>query len=150
MTQPAVTVRRETTLAEVATTMTERRLGCVPVVDKHGKLCGIITQTDFSADEHGVPFSTEAVLQIFSRADTPEATERAREQARAMTAIAAMTTEVITAVEDTPVEEIARQMLRYDIDHIPVVRDGVPVGMVARHDFLRMIAAEAKCQESIH
>ena len=35
-------------------------------------------------------------------------------------------------------------MLRYDIDHIPVVREGVPVGIVARHDFLRMIAGEAK------
>ena len=34
-------------------------------------------------------------------------------------------------------------MLRYDIDHIPVLRDGVPVGLVSRHDFLRMIAEES-------
>jgi len=45
--------------------------------------------------------------------------------------------EVITATEDTPLQEVANQMLRYDIDHVPVVRDGVPVGMVSRHDFLR-------------
>ena len=51
-----------------------------------------------------------------------------------------MITSVITAAEDTPVEEVVRQMLRCDIDHIPVVRDGVPIGIVARHDFLRMIA----------
>jgi CBS domain-containing protein len=55
-----------------------------------------------------------------------------------------MRTEVITGDEETPVEEMARRMLRYDIDHLPVVREGVPVGIVARHDFLRMIAGEAK------
>ena len=51
-----------------------------------------------------------------------------------------MITEVISASEDTPIAEIAREMLRYDIDHVPVVREGLPIGMVARHDFLRMIA----------
>jgi CBS domain-containing protein len=34
-------------------------------------------------------------------------------------------------------------MLRYDIDHIPVVREGVPVGIVSRHDLLRMIVRQA-------
>lgn len=27
----------------------------------------------------------------------------------------------------------------YDINRIPVVRDGVPVGIVARHDLLKMM-----------
>jgi hypothetical protein len=48
------------------------------------------------------------------------------------------------AAEETPLEEIARLMLRYDIGHIPVVRNRVPVGIVARHDFLRILAEEAK------
>jgi CBS domain-containing protein len=30
-------------------------------------------------------------------------------------------------------------MLAYQVHHIPVVRDGVPVGMVARHDLLLMM-----------
>ena len=55
-----------------------------------------------------------------------------------------MVTEVITSTEETPLEEIARLMLRYDVNHIPVLRDGTPVGIVARHDFLRLIAAEEK------
>ncbi len=55
-----------------------------------------------------------------------------------------MVTDVITGTEETPLEELARLMLRYDIDHIPVVRDGVPVGMIGRHDFLRLIAEPAK------
>lgn len=55
-----------------------------------------------------------------------------------------MVEEVITSDEHTPIEELARHMLRYEIDHITVVGDGMPVGIVARHDFLRMIAGEAK------
>jgi CBS domain-containing protein len=37
MTQPLVTVRSDTSPAEVAKTMVECRDGCVPVVDGHGR-----------------------------------------------------------------------------------------------------------------
>ena len=49
---------------------------------------------------------------------------------------------MITAAEDTPAEEVASQMLHYDIEHLPVLRDGVPVGLVSCHDFLRMIVGD--------
>jgi CBS domain-containing protein len=144
MTQPVVTVRTDTSLVEVAKTMVECRVGCVPVVDESSQLHGIITQTDFAANERGVPFSMEAVLQKFSRPLTGKETEKVRQDARKTKAKEIMITEVITATEETPVEEMARAMLRYDIDHIPVVRDGMPIGLVARHDFLRMIAGGTK------
>jgi CBS domain-containing protein len=85
----------------------------------------------------------EAVLQIFSRSLSPEAIEQVRERAVRSSAKDMMTTELITAEADTPIEVMARQMLRYDIDHILVVSDQVPLGIVARRDFLRMIAGEA-------
>ena len=140
MTQPVVTVRTDASLAEVAKTMVECRVGCVPVVDECSQLRGIMTQTDFAANEHGVPFSMEAVLQMFSQPLSGKETEKVRQDARRTRAKEVMITEVITAIEGTPVEELAREMLRYDIDHIPVVREGMPIGMVSRHDFLRMIA----------
>ena len=55
-----------------------------------------------------------------------------------------MVTEVTLATEETPLEEIARLMLRYDVNHIPVVHDGAPVGIIGRHDFLRLIADQAE------
>jgi CBS domain-containing protein len=144
MTQPVVTVRTDATLAEVAKTLVECRIGCVRVVDGDSQLRGIITQTDFAANERGVPFSMEAVLQMFSRPLTGGETEKVREDARKTKAREIMITEVITATEETPVEELARAMLRYDIDHIPIVREGMPIGLVARHDFLRMLAGCAR------
>ena len=59
MTQPVVSIHRKTPLSEIARTMVDRRIGCVPVVDELGKLRGIVTLTDFAAKEHGVPFSIE-------------------------------------------------------------------------------------------
>ncbi|MDR3639036.1 MAG: CBS domain-containing protein [Isosphaeraceae bacterium] len=139
MTQPVLTVRPETSLADVARTLVENRIGCLPVVNEAGKMCGIVTETDFAAKERGVPFSLLVLPQVFSPAMPPEAVERVRQEAGTTLAREIMISEVITAAEDTPVEEMARQMLRYDIDHIPVLRDGAPVGIVSRHDFLRMI-----------
>jgi len=140
LTCPVITVGRETCVAEIARAMVDHRVGYVEVVDSEGKLCGIVTQSDFGGEQHGVPYSMELVLDIVSGASPPERIDDLRRQARDTTAEQIMATEVITAVEDTPVEEIARNMLRYDIDHIPIIRDGVPVGLVARHDFLRMLA----------
>jgi CBS domain-containing protein len=137
---PAVTVGPKTSVAEVARIMAEQRVGCVLVVDRDRKLCGIVTQTDFGGDQHGAPFSMELLLQMFSRSMPSSEFEKLRKDAQARTVEDIMVTEVFSGREDTPAEELARLMLRYDIEHIPILRDGVPVGIVARHDFLRMIA----------
>jgi CBS domain-containing protein len=144
MTQPVVTVRQQACLADVARIMVDHSVGCVPVVDGKGKLCGIITQSDFDDNQKGAPYSIEGLLQMFAQVSPSETVDRARKEARAKTANEIMHTEVFTGAEDTPVQELARRMLRYDIDHIPVVRDGVPVGMLARHDFLRLVATEVQ------
>ncbi len=144
MTQPVVSVRADASLAEIAETMVKCRVGCVPVVDEESQLRGIVTLTDFAANENGMPFSMEAVLELYTRPVSVEEVNRVRADARKTRAKEIMITEVITATEETPVEDLAGAMLRYDIDHIPVVRDGMPIGMVSRHDFLRMIAGGAK------
>jgi len=143
MRKPVVTVRRETSLAEIARIMLSQGIGCVPVVDDDGKLRGIVTESDFSARERGMPFSLLILPPLFGDSMPREVVEQIRREAETTAAKEIMITALITAVEDTPAEEVARQMLRHDIDHIPVVRDGVPVGIVSRHDFLRMIVGEA-------
>jgi len=142
MVQPVVTVETETNLAEVARVMLSRRVGCVPVVNGDGKLRGIVTETDFAAKERGVPFSMLTLPLVFSESMPQEAVAHMHQEARTTAAKEIMITEVITASEDSPVDSVARKMLRYGIDHVPIVRDGVPVGMISRHDFLRMIVGE--------
>jgi len=46
MSSPALTVESETTVMEIATLFTEKKINRVPVVGKDGKLIGIVSRTD--------------------------------------------------------------------------------------------------------
>jgi CBS domain-containing protein len=142
MSQPVITVRENTTLEEVARTMLSHHFGCVPVVDKQGKISGIITESDFAAKEKGFPFSTFRAPRVLGQWLSREGVERIYEAARQMTASEIMHSQVVTVTEEQAMDEVVELMLHHDINRIPVVRDGVPVGMIARHDLLRMMISK--------
>ena len=148
MTQPVITVREDTTLEAIARTLLEHHIGGVPVVDAQGKIIGIVTESDFAAKEKGIPFSTFRAPQIFGQWLTPEGMEQLYATARNLTAQDVMRKHVVTLTENQSMADAVELMLRYDINRVPVVRDGVPVGIVARHDLLRMVIAEKRSSEN--
>lgn len=139
MTQPVVTVREDTTLEEVARIMLEKYIGGVPVVNAQGKISGMLTESDFTAKEQGIPFSTFRAPQLFGHWLGGERLEQIYDAARRMTAREIMSPDVIMVTEEQSAEEAVTLLLRHDIHRIPVIRDGVPVGMVSRHDLLRLM-----------
>jgi signal-transduction protein with cAMP-binding, CBS, and nucleotidyltransferase domain len=70
----------------------------------------------------------------------PAFIEGIREQHRKVQRV--MTPSATTVTEDTPAREIARLMQAKGIKRVPVVRDGKLVGIVARSDLVRALAAE--------
>lgn len=56
-----------------------------------------------------------------------------------MTASEIMNTNVIALAEDEPIERAVELMLKHDINRIPVLRARVPVGIVSRHDLLKLL-----------
>jgi CBS domain-containing protein len=144
MAQPVITAKQDTTLDEIARLMLTHNIGCVVVVDEQGQLCGIATESDFSAKEQGVPFSTLRLPRVFGQWMSREGIERIYEAAKTMTVKEIMTVDVITLTEDDSVEQALTLMLKHGIHRIPVVRDGKPVGMLARHDLLKMMARQFK------
>jgi CBS domain-containing protein len=139
MVQPVLVVREDTTLAEIARIMLERCIGGLPVVNDRGELRGIVTESDFAAKERGVPFSTFRAPQLFGQWMGKEGTERLYAAARTMTAREIMRERVITVSEEDTLETVLERMLRHDINRVPVVRDGIPVGIVTRHDLLKLM-----------
>lgn len=139
MTQPVVVAREDTTLEEIAQTMLERGIGAMPVVDADGKISGIITESDFTAKDCGIPFSTFRAPQVFGKWLTSEGCERIYEEARRTTAKQIMNRSVVTIGEGETVGRMLEIMLDSDLKRIPVVRDGVPVGIIARHDLLKLM-----------
>jgi CBS-domain-containing membrane protein len=58
---------------------------------------------------------------------------------------AIMSAHVITACEDTSVDEIARMLTSNRYKRLPIMRDGCVVGIVSRADIVRMIASRWVC-----
>lgn len=141
MTTPVVTAREDATLEELARLMLAHGIGCVPIVDDAGRLVGIVTESDFVAKERGVPFSAYRTPQLFGQWLSHEGVEQIYALGRTLTARQVMRAPVITAREDDPITDVMERLVRYDIARIPVVSDGVPVGIIARHDLLKLLAS---------
>lgn len=139
MTTPAITIRDDDTLADAARLMLERHIGGLPVVDAEGSLVGFITESDFAAKERGVPFSLFRAPQVLGRWLGPDALERVYRSARDVRVRELMSRTVIAASEDDTIERVTELMMRHDINRVVIARGGKPVGIVARHDLLRML-----------
>jgi CBS domain-containing protein len=139
MTQPVITVGEETTLEGVAQTMLEHSIGCVPVVNTQGKLVGIVTESDFMAKEQGVPFMSFRAPSLFGEWLPPEGRERLYQAARNRHARNIMSNFLITATEDDTVDDLIELLIYHNMKRIPVVREDVPVGIVTRHDLLKLM-----------
>lgn len=149
MSAPAITVPEGTPVPEVARLMQDRNIGAVIVVDRDGQVAGLITETDFTGIGRAVPFSLRLAPVVFgarpaSLAELQEIYDRASK----LDAAAVMTADVRTVEEDAPVGDVIHVMLERDLKHVPVVRGatrgrgGAPVGMVARHDVLKLVAGK--------
>lgn len=139
MSEPVRCVEADLKLHEAAGTMLEEGLGSLVVVDAEDRPVGILTDSDFSSHEAGVPFSTYRAPQLMGRWIGEEGVERIYEEARRRTVGEIMSTPVRTVEADATVREVLAVMLRHDIKHVPVLRDGRVAGMIARHDLLRML-----------
>jgi CBS domain-containing protein len=125
MTSPAVTVAARAPIQHVATLLLRRDIGAVPVVDAAGRLLGIVSEADL--------LRLEGELEPRDRmlgAPPPPA----------RVAADVMTRDVTAVEERDTVARIARLMLEGGVRHLPVLRDGHVVGMVSRHDLLRVLA----------
>jgi CBS domain-containing protein len=140
MTSPAITVSPDDTLEHVARTMLEHGIGAVPVVDEDGRLLGIISERDLMAQEQGLPFSVYRAPRLFGHWLPPEGLEEVYSLGRSLQARTVMRQPVVTVGEDATATQIAELMLETGRTHLPVVRDSRVVGMVTRHDLLKLLA----------
>jgi predicted transcriptional regulator len=110
----------------------------LPVVDSAGHLVGIITEGDFlrhlEADNRRQgPRWLEFLLSPGRIAE-----EYVRSHGRRVED--AMTRQVVTASEETPIGEVVRLMEQRRIKRVPVMRDKEIVGIVSRANLLRAFA----------
>ena len=142
MRQPVISMREDDSLEEAARVMLEHNLRGVPVVNEQGKMSGFLSVSDYLAKDARVPFTRYYAPQLFGKWIEPETLEKIYEEARTTPVRDIMSTRVVSVTEDDPVEKVIELMMRRDLNRIPVVRDGVPIGIVARYDLLRIMVRE--------
>jgi nucleotide-binding universal stress UspA family protein/predicted transcriptional regulator len=143
MVSPVITASEDSSLESLARTMLDERIGCLPVVNDDGKLTGIVTESSFTGQERCPPFSLYRMPQLFGEWVPRAGIEQIYEAGRTLRARQIMSAPVMTATADEPVASVVAKMVRHDITSVPVVQDGSVIGIITRHDLLKMLAEES-------
>jgi len=124
MTRRPITVGEDASVNEALELMHREHIRRLPVVDKEGKLVGIVSELDLLK----VSPSPATTLSIY---EIPYLLARIK-----MRDI--MTRDVITVTEDTPLEEAARIMADNKIGGLPVMRGNKLVGIITETDIFKI------------
>ncbi len=140
MVSPVITVGEDETVRDVAKLLITKRISAVPVVDRAGKLVGIVTEANLmrraeSGTEH--PYSW---WMHFFLGDQQIAADYVKSHATKVKDI--MTRDVKTATPDMHLYEVADLFEENQIKRVPVVTtDGDLVGLVSRANIIQAVAS---------
>ena len=141
MKRNVLTVAPSTPLREVARLLSENGISGVPVVE-HGKVLGVVSETDIVAKERGPVVHRGRRAKWFAREPKRADTERFA----ARTADEAMTAPAITIESWRTAADAAALMLDRRVHRLPVLEDGKLVGIVSRAD---LVSAFSRSDEEI-
>ena len=124
MSTPAVTITPTATFPDALQLMRERQFRRLPVVDKKGRLVGIVSERDlmYASPSSATSLSIWEVHYLLARLHVNEI----------------MTTDVITTTPETPIEDAARLMVTHKIGGLPVVDEcREVVGVITETDIFQ-------------
>jgi CBS domain-containing protein len=140
MTTGIVTVDPETTVQEIASLLVENAISGLPVVDKGGAVLGIVSEGDLIHRQEIGTDHKKRSWWLISLSDTrAAAVDYAKSHGTHARDV--MTREVVTVSEHTELAEVAEILETKRIKRVPVLRDGVLVGIVSRANIVQAIAA---------
>ncbi len=169
MTATPVTVSEQTTVGQLCDLLQEKNINGAPVVDRHGRLVGVVTQEDIIYGAMGHPKYAAgdaarapraegkrrgkrvvAILRQRALKEAPIPSPRAGEKPfwsdqhrppdpMEMPVSAIMTSPAISADEETPLADLCRIMWNLRIHRLPILREGKVTGLVSSMDLCRAI-----------
>ncbi|MBN1178103.1 MAG: CBS domain-containing protein [Anaerolineae bacterium] len=124
MTPDPITVAPDLPIADALELMRQKKVRRFPVIDKKGKLIGIVTQNDllYAAPSSVTSLNVWEVNYLLSKVTVKEV----------------MTKDVITICHDCTIEEAAAKMREHKIGGLPVLDDGKLVGIITESDLFRV------------
>jgi acetoin utilization protein AcuB len=124
MSRNPITVRPDTSLYDGLKVMRDNKVRRLPVVNKDGRLVGIVSQMDllYASPSPATSLSVWEINYLTSRIKVSDL----------------MTTDVTTVCEDCPLEEAARIMVDSKIGGLPVMRGDRLVGIITETDLFKV------------
>jgi len=139
MTTPVITVPPSMTVKDLAALFRDKRIGGAPVVDED-RLVGMVTEGDLMAMDADVQMPHwfelfDSIIYLGSQKKFKEQLEKAS----AATVEQLMTDEVRSVAPDDEARVAATLMHKHRFDRVPVVEGEAVVGIVTRHDIMKIL-----------
>jgi len=132
MTRDVITVAPDTSLKDVAQLLVDNRISGVPVCGPNGEVLGVVSEADILRKEEGIsPDLSRPIAWLVRKLDGE------LDKIRARTAGEAMTAPALTVRPAQHASDVARLMVDYTINRVPVVAGDRLVGIVSRADLVR-------------
>ncbi|MGV2130756.1 CBS domain-containing protein [Agrobacterium vitis] len=138
MTKSPIVITPEAKVSEAAAVMLGRRISGLPVVDAKNQVVGIVTEGDFLRRGELGTERRNSWLRDWLTNPGKLAEDYIRTHGRRIDEV--MTTTLITVSPTASLSEAVDLMERHNIKRLPVISDGVLVGIISRADVLRALA----------
>jgi len=124
MTHPVISVGPDVPVMDALDMLRREHIRRAPVIE-NGKLVGFVSENDLRNASPGqaTTLSVWEINYLVSK----------------ITVRKVMTREVVTTIEDTPIEEAARIMADHKVGGLPVLRDGKVVGIITETDIFKIM-----------
>ncbi len=140
MTRDVITVGPQTTLRDLAKILSEKGINGVPVVDKDGKVIGVICESDLVKQNSPIHIPTMfVILDSLIPLDNPWRLQKEFERLAATTVGEIYSHPAVTVSPDTDLSEVARIMSDEKYYTLPVVDGGKLVGVLGKADVIRSL-----------
>jgi len=137
-----ISVTPDVLVQDVAYILLSNQISAVPVVDDGGQLLGIVSEADLMRRaEAGTGRRRPWWLAMLTGRDI-RAVDYVKEHSRKVTDV--MTRNVVTAMPETSLQDIAALLEENGIKRVPIVKDGKIVGIVSRANLLQALATAPK------
>ena len=138
MTRDVKTVKKETTIRELAELFNRHRISSAPVVNDNGEMIGIVTETDLIEQDKNLHIPT--VISLFDWVIYLESDKKFEKELKKMTGQTVgeiYSEEFVKVTPATPVSDVADILSSRKMNAIPVLDGNKIVGIVARIDLIR-------------
>ena len=139
MTRKVISVDPDSTVLQAARLMLQHRISGLPVLDKTGKLLGVLSEGDFLRRRETRTERQRSRWLEFLMGPGTIATEYTHSHGNKVSEV--MTTDVRTVDENASLEEIVELMEKHRIKRVPVMSGSVLVGIVTRSNLMRAMVS---------